>query len=136
MAVSEHLVPIIEQIPVLPSQNAIHPDKSCGTIQHIPATIMIPVRLPSTRSKLKWNFISTDILGSTFTMCISIVNVGCLTLPYAFRNVGLIFGIPLLLFGAILAYFTLDLLLISAEYLPEQLRGPKPYRNISYQTLA
>eukprot|EP01084_Bolivina_argentea_P281961 482534_1 len=81
-------------------------------------------------------FAAGSIKGSIFTMCISIVGAGCLSLPYAIRNVGLILGIFLVFFCAFLAYFTLDLLLISAEYLPETLRGPKPYRNISYQSLA
>ena len=77
-----------------------------------------------------------SIKGSIFTMCISTVGAGSLALPYAIRNVGLIFGIALVMLSAPLAYFTLDLLLISAEYLPETLRGPKPLRDISYQTYA
>jgi len=81
-------------------------------------------------------FAAGSIKGSIFTMCISIVGAGCLALPYAVRNVGLILGLFLILLSPILAYFTLDLLLISAEYLPEELRGTGPLRNISYQTLA
>jgi len=77
-----------------------------------------------------------SIKGSIFTMCISIVGAGALSLPYALRNVGLVLGLILVFFCACLAYFTLDLLLISAEYLPEVCRGPKPLRDISYQSLA
>jgi len=81
-------------------------------------------------------FAAGSIKGSIFTMCISIVGAGCLALPYAVRNVGLILGLLLILLSPLLAYFTMDLLLISAEYLPEELRGNGPLRSISYQTLA
>lgn len=74
------------------------------------------------------------INGTIFTMVISTVGAGCLSLPYAVREVGLLFGIGLLIFGAILAYFTLDLLLIASEYLPIHCRSEKPNRNISYET--
>ena len=76
------------------------------------------------------------IPGSIFTFVVSVVGPGCLSLSYALRNVGLIFGIFLVILGALLSYFTLDLLLICAQYLPETLRGPKPGRDISYHTYA
>eukprot|EP01084_Bolivina_argentea_P124042 219818_1 len=74
--------------------------------------------------------------GAIFTMCISIVGAGCLSLSYALRNAGLIMGLILIFVGAFISYFTLDLLLIAAEYLPPNLKSLKPERNISYQTLA
>lgn len=79
-------------------------------------------------------FAAGSIKGSIFTMCISVVGAGCLALPYAIRNAGLIMGMLLIICCPFLAYFTLDLLLISAEYLPKHLRGTGPERNISYQT--
>eukprot|EP01083_Nonionella_stella_P031049 85055_1 len=98
------------------------------------------LRSPSASSRMM-EFVGSklaagSIKGSIFTMCISVIGAGMLALPYAVRNVGLILGIALVIFGAFLAYFTFDLLLISAEYLPEALRGPKPLRNISYQSLS
>lgn len=98
------------------------------------------MRAESTTSKalralqLTINKATASIKGSIFMMCTSVVGVGCLTLPYAVRNAGLIMGMSLILLCPFLAYFTLDLLLISAEYLPAHLRGSGPQRDISYRT--
>jgi len=82
------------------------------------------------------HFAAGSISGAVFNMCISTVGAGALALPYAVRSVGLIFGLIFTIVCAFWAYFTLDLLLVAAEYLPEELRGTGPQRNISYQTLA
>lgn len=79
-------------------------------------------------------FAAGSIWGAVFNMCIATVGAGALALPYAVRNVGLILGFVGILFAAFWSYFTLDLLLISAEYLPDELKGTGPLRNISYQT--
>ena len=70
-----------------------------------------------------------SVKGSIFTVVISIVGAGCLSLPYGMRSFGLIPGIILLFVSALLSYFTLDLLLISVDYLPSK-------TPISYRTLA
>ena len=77
------------------------------------------------------------IKGSIFTVIIATVGAGALALPYAMREMGIVSGAILIGIGAVLAYFTYDLLLISAEYLPPKYRGYTiDTRNISYQSLS
>ena len=125
------------------SMGSVNPEMTVSSVNSRPESSMPSIPPTLQRSDSMGSRIFTaigsslaagSIKGSIFTMIISIVGAGCLALPYAMRNVGLIFGIGLIFATAPLAYFTSDLLLISAEYLPPTLRGPKPLRDISYQT--
>eukprot|EP01084_Bolivina_argentea_P026041 48398_1 len=62
-----------------------------------------------------------SIASAIFTMFIGIVGAGCLALPYAIRQAGFVIGISLIIAAPILSYFTLDLLVIACEYLPNNL---------------
>ena len=62
-------------------------------------------------------------------MFVGIIGSGCLTLPYAVRVSGYFVGMALIIFLPILAYFTLDLLIIAAEYLPNDV--PPSFQTLS-----
>mmetsp|Transcript_6169 Transcript_6169/g.9667 ORF Transcript_6169/g.9667 Transcript_6169/m.9667 type:complete len:459 (+) Transcript_6169:33-1409(+) len=71
-------------------------------------------------------FTAGSIKGSIFTLVVAIVGAGTLSVPFAIQQSGLLLGCGLFLAGACLAYFSLELLVISSE-----LCGVKSYKGIA-----
>ncbi|KAH9124410.1 hypothetical protein AeMF1_004823 [Aphanomyces euteiches] len=86
---------------------------------------------PAAKTSLMEKYITSkmqpgSVKGSMFTMTVSIVGAGILSLPYALEQVGLVMGIVLLVLGGLLAYFSLYLLVVCSDLSKET----------SYMTLA
>ncbi len=71
-----------------------------------------------------------SIKASVFTLIVSIVGAGMLSLPFALQQSGLLIGIFLFIIGAVASYFSLRIIVVSASY-----SGRSTYGTIAYALL-
>ena len=71
------------------------------------------LRSPATYFSQK--FQAGSVKGSVFTLTVAIVGAGSLSVPFAFQETGLILTLILFSLGALLAYFTLQMLVMSSS---------------------
>ena len=71
-----------------------------------------------------------SIKASVFTLIVSIVGAGMLSLPFALQQSGLLIGILLFIIGAVASYFSLRIIVVSASY-----SGRSTYGTIAYALL-
>lgn len=75
-------------------------------------------------------FAPGSIKASVFTLIVSIVGAGMLSLPFALQQSGLLIGIFLFIIGAVASYFSLRIIVVSASY-----SGRSTYGTIAYALL-